>query len=319
MGMEKLEYLLAVERTGSISKAAESLYLSQPSLSKSIASLERQIGYRVFERTSTGLRPTPEGRRYLAYARRVLELREETMEDIRQLAGKQRERRIFRLGVSTMRSTKTLSRTLLNFFNTELDTELHARIGDDATLEEAVRQGELDLATITMPLDGYFDPALRVHRLASERLLLAVSTRNPILKRCRESPDGEYPYLEPAELQGQRFILGTEGNRLREMAEVFFRAEGIEPRVSIREDYIDFALTEVELGLGVTLVNQRLAEADPREGVCYCRTAGTLPVRNVCAVWRKADDEDPEKQGLCRLFCEDWLDVDWSADDLTIY
>ena len=55
MGLEKLEYLLTVEETGSISKAAEILYMSQPSLSKSIASVESSIGCKIFQRTSTGL------------------------------------------------------------------------------------------------------------------------------------------------------------------------------------------------------------------------------------------------------------------------
>ena len=65
MGLEKLEYLLTVEETGSISKAAEILYMSQPSLSKSIASVESSIGCKIFQRTSTGLKPTVEGKRYL--------------------------------------------------------------------------------------------------------------------------------------------------------------------------------------------------------------------------------------------------------------
>ena len=58
MGLEKLEYLLTVEETGSISKAAEILYMSQPSLSKSIASVESSIGCKIFQRTSTGLKRT---------------------------------------------------------------------------------------------------------------------------------------------------------------------------------------------------------------------------------------------------------------------
>ncbi len=146
-------------------------------------------------------------------------------------------------------------------------------------------------------------------------MLIAVSVQNPILKKCRESSDGDYPYLAPEDLKGQRFILGAEGNRIREMADVFFRTEGIEPSISICEDYIDFALREVELGLGITLVNQRLADIDQRDSIRYCRTAGTLPVRNVCSIWRKADDNIPEKSSLFRLFCDDWLDVNWDANN----
>lgn len=67
-----LKYAIEVERTSSISQAAENLFMGQPSLSKAIRELEDSLGFTVFERTSKGVIPTRKGVKFLTYARNVL-------------------------------------------------------------------------------------------------------------------------------------------------------------------------------------------------------------------------------------------------------
>lgn len=68
----QLKYAVEVEKTGSISKAAENLYMNQPNLSKSIRELEDNIGIAIFDRTAKGVVPTEKGREFLGYARNIL-------------------------------------------------------------------------------------------------------------------------------------------------------------------------------------------------------------------------------------------------------
>ena len=68
----QLKYAVEVERTGSISKAAENLYMGQPQLSKAIRELEDSIGIAVFNRTNKGVIPTEKGREFLVYAKSIL-------------------------------------------------------------------------------------------------------------------------------------------------------------------------------------------------------------------------------------------------------
>ncbi len=68
----QLKYAVEVEKTGSISKAAENLYMNQPNLSKSIRELEDDIGIAIFDRTAKGVVPTEKGREFLGYARNIL-------------------------------------------------------------------------------------------------------------------------------------------------------------------------------------------------------------------------------------------------------
>lgn len=66
-------YAIEIHRTGSITKAAQNLYMAQPNLSKALKELEEQLGYEIFERTSNGMLPTPKGYNFLSHAQIVLE------------------------------------------------------------------------------------------------------------------------------------------------------------------------------------------------------------------------------------------------------
>jgi DNA-binding transcriptional LysR family regulator len=67
------KYVIEIERTRSITKAAENLYMAQPNLSKAVKELEETIGFTVFERNSKGVVPTKKGIEFLAKARKILE------------------------------------------------------------------------------------------------------------------------------------------------------------------------------------------------------------------------------------------------------
>ena len=67
-----MKYALEVEKTRSISKAAESLYMGQPNLSRAIKELEESLGITIFNRTRRGIEPTEQGEKFLAYARNII-------------------------------------------------------------------------------------------------------------------------------------------------------------------------------------------------------------------------------------------------------
>jgi len=72
MNIMWLKYAQEVAKTGSITKAAENLYMGQPNLSRAIKELEESLGISVFKRTPRGIRITPEGEEFLRYADKVL-------------------------------------------------------------------------------------------------------------------------------------------------------------------------------------------------------------------------------------------------------
>ena len=73
MNITELRYLVAIKKWGSVSAAAKQLYAAQPNVSKALKKLEEEYGLRIFERSSTGMIPTEQGRRFIEQAARVLE------------------------------------------------------------------------------------------------------------------------------------------------------------------------------------------------------------------------------------------------------
>lgn len=73
MSITQLKYLVAVVKAGSINEAAKSLYISQPTLSKAIKELEKEMGITILMRTSTGITLSTDGAEFLSYARQIIE------------------------------------------------------------------------------------------------------------------------------------------------------------------------------------------------------------------------------------------------------
>ena len=72
MTLQQLKYILAISETGSMNKAAEQLYVSQPSLTSSVQELEKEIGIKIFNRSGRGVTLTNDGSEFIRYARQVV-------------------------------------------------------------------------------------------------------------------------------------------------------------------------------------------------------------------------------------------------------
>lgn len=73
MTLQQLRYVVMVADTGTITEAANRLYISQPSLTNAIHELEKEMGINIFNRSNKGISPSIEGEVFLGYARQVLE------------------------------------------------------------------------------------------------------------------------------------------------------------------------------------------------------------------------------------------------------
>ncbi len=72
MNITQLKYAIEIEKTRSITSAAQNLFLSQPNLSKAVKELESEISMQIFQRSAKGVKPTREGSKFLSYARTVV-------------------------------------------------------------------------------------------------------------------------------------------------------------------------------------------------------------------------------------------------------
>lgn len=141
MNFNHLEYAAAAAKYGSISRAAQQLFLSQPYLSSMINSLERELGYKIFNRTSAGLTLTPEGERFLASAQLILlELKK-----IREIGSQAEEKQ---LNISSYYSTLVMDKFLQ--FRASAEKQLADKIKEMGNEEvmQSVMAGESSLGIV---------------------------------------------------------------------------------------------------------------------------------------------------------------------------
>ena len=94
MNITELRYLVAIMKWGSVSAAAKQMYAAQPNVSKALKNLEEEYGIRMFERSSTGMIPTEQGRHFIQQAQRVLQEVDRLDADARSRQGQCAELRV---------------------------------------------------------------------------------------------------------------------------------------------------------------------------------------------------------------------------------
>ena len=144
--IDLLRSFAAVADTGSFTAAAEVVARTQSAVSVQIKRLEQLVDRQVFERTSRSLALTPAGETLLGYARRILELNDET---VRRVAAPP-VRGVIRLGITEYFVPGQLPRILARFAQAYPDVQLEVRMGLSRELREEMGQDELDAVIVRL-------------------------------------------------------------------------------------------------------------------------------------------------------------------------
>lgn len=149
-----LKYVFEVEQTGSISQAAQNLFMAQPNLSKAIKDLERELGYSIFKRTTSGVTITEKGAEFLYHAKKVME----QLTEIEKLSGRNdAESRRFKISIPR-------GSYIANGF-TAFVSELQITHGMDITINETNA-----LQTITNVADRGYNMGIIRYQLTDEEI-----------------------------------------------------------------------------------------------------------------------------------------------------
>lgn len=149
MNTQHLKYAIEVERTGSITQAADNLYIGQPSLSKALKELEESLGIAIFKRTSKGAVPTAQGERFLVYAREVLR-QVEKMESLAR--AEHLTAQLFHITVPRVSYINAAVKRFLS--GMKADSEMQIRVQQASALRavQHVSEGVSEIAVIRYPV-----------------------------------------------------------------------------------------------------------------------------------------------------------------------
>ena len=195
------EYFLTVAREGSISRAAEKLYLSQPYLSQCIGRLEQELQMKLFDRSHTPLVLTDAGRLYLSYLEGVGNLTGKFESQIEEL--RTGSRQILNVGMTPWRGSVLLPDILPAYAAAHPDVRIVLHEYHSNTLAGLVREDKIDFALMNIPnkIDGF------VYQIVFyERMFLVANKIHPAAAGIETSYENP-AYINLQELKKERFIL----------------------------------------------------------------------------------------------------------------
>lgn len=218
MDISALQAFIAVAESGSFSRAAERIFLTQPAISKRIAALEQDIGARLFDRVGRKIHLTPAGEALLLRTRAVLGELEDIKRDITNLSGTIAGE----LSIATSHhiGLHRLPGPLKRFHETYTQVRLNLRFMDSEKACNAVARGELELAVVTLPPSA--DPPLRVEKIWDDPLDIVVSRNHPLaqVKRVQAAMLLDYPAILPGLGTYTREIILNSFGSLRDKIQV---------------------------------------------------------------------------------------------------
>lgn len=244
MNLEQLEGFVTVARLGNFTRAAEQLYLAQPTLSRQITALEHDLGTELFHRARGGSTLTAAGESLLPLARRMLADAESVRRELAELAGLQRGR--VRLGATPTLCISLVAEVLHAFHGAYPGIELHLSERGSRRLLDELASGELDLALVTTTSDASSAERFTVDPLLVEELVVISSAGSPAVT-ARAA-------IGLAEVAALPQIVFSSSYELRAATDAAFRAAGLSPEVVLEGAEMDAVLRFVERGLGVAIV-----------------------------------------------------------------
>jgi len=262
---QKYKYVLAVYQEQSFTNAAKKLYISQPSLSVAIRSLEKEIGGPLFERYGSGVKPTEIGKAYIDAAWKM-HLAESEFEmkclDINELnTGK------LIVGGSNYLSSYVLPKIITVFRSRHPNVTITIMEANSIRLRKMLQNEEVD-----MIIDNFVDgeELYEEYPLTREQILLCVPGDSPInreLSRFQIMPENIYSGIVPAAhvpavdvslFQNEKFILLKNGNDMYDRAVAIFEESNMNPDVAFEVDQLNMAYALTESGVGVSFVTDTL-------------------------------------------------------------
>lgn len=173
----KVYSLIKVSETGSYTRAAEQLSLTQPAVSQHIRALEGELGIRIFERVSNELRITHEGEMAIKYAKRMLSLYNNLQRD---LTSEKRQLTQLTVGITHTAESNAISEALAKYVNNHEGVTVKIITDTLSNLYDKVKNYELDFAIVEGKLNH---PSLRYLMLDTDCLVLAVSPNHRLAKQ----------------------------------------------------------------------------------------------------------------------------------------
>lgn len=271
MNLRQIEVFHAVVTTGTASRAAELLRISQPAVSKAVMELERQVGFELFDRRSGRMLPTVEARLFF----REVEGAFSGLTHLKAAAARIRDFGSGEIRIASLSalSTNIMPKALRNFQKRHPDVAITFQARMSSMVKDLVASGQFDVGIAADEIDL---AGVESAPFADYRVAIAMPVGHLL---------EEKDVIRPEDLQGQDFIALAPEDTTRRQADQIFAEHGVLPKIVLETPYSTTICAMVDAGLGCGMVNPLTAEPylgkglvlRPFEPAIHFRTLLLLP------------------------------------------
>ncbi len=276
----QVEGFLEVARRGSVSRAAEALFITQPTLTARLHGLERELGAALFLRTPHGMRLTDAGRAWVPFAERALRALVEGRDALEQVMTASAGHLM--IAAAPAVSTYVLPELLERFVAEHPRVDVSVRTGHSEDVIDLVLRDEVQIGLGR----AIRHPDIELRPFHTEELVLVCAPDHPFTKRAD---------VPMADVAAQKLIMFDRTSSYYEITQGAFLSAGVKPRGLMELDSIEAAKKMVERGLGVALLPGSAVAREVAGGtLCVVRMSDAPPMHNSIVAYRRRDAGQPE-------------------------
>jgi DNA-binding transcriptional LysR family regulator len=275
----QVEGFLEVARRGSVSRAAEALFITQPTLTARLQGLERELGTPLFLRTPHGMRLTDAGRAWIPFAERALRALVDGRDALEQVMSATAGHLL--IAAAPAISTYVLPELLERFVAAHPRVEVSVRTGHSENVVELVLHDEVQIGLGR----AIHHPDLELRPFHTEDLVLVCAPDHPFTKRST---------VAMAEVAGQKPIMFDRTSSYYEITQATFLSKGVSLRGLMELDSIEAVKKMVERGLGIALLPGSAVAREVAGGtLCVVKMKDAPPMQNTIVAFRRRDSGVP--------------------------
>ena len=266
--LQQLRILKAIATEKNFTRAAASLYISQPSLSKQIKILEENLDTILINRERNNISLTESGKIFLQYSERILILCEESCRALIDL--KKGDRGNLKVGASQTIGTYLMPRILALFAQNYPQIDLKVQVNSTRLIAKLVINRQIDLAIVGGEVPKELKQNLTIDHFVEDELNLIISNLNPFAK---------HQNIRKEDLYHLNFITLHSNSTIRKFVDNVLKQNNIETNqfnIIMQLNSIEAIKTAVSLGLGVSFVSSSAIEKEIK-----LRTIKILKIENI--------------------------------------
>lgn len=247
MNTKQIKYALALSETLNFSQVAEQLGISQPTLSKQIQHLEKEVGVKLFNRNHNPMTLTPAGEYFVRNARELVYKEEQIRKALDQFQSGESGRLV--IGVTPFRSLYLMPELVKKIRSQYPGVQVCLQEVNSTQLRKEAAEGKYDLAIVNLPVDTTL---LDVIPLESDTLVLAV--HNSMVEKLPANSMGEYSMVDFEKVKDLPFIVLSQGQELRQLFDGMCTAADFHPTIAAEVMGVTSAWAMARAGVGVALL-----------------------------------------------------------------